>query len=1592
MTDIAELGIRIDSRQLRQGGDALDDFARRGANAEVSAESLMGVVKSLGKGLAGLALIVKAMDFGDAIVRAQRDFDKLNASLITATGSVGNAGQAFAALQRFAATTPYSLKEVSDGFIKLRNLGLTPSERALQSYGNTASAMGKSLNQLVEAVADAATGEFERLKEFGIKSKNQGDTIAFTFQGTTTTVANNAAAIEGYLMKLGEVQFAGGMELQASTLDGAISNLADTWDMTLLAFAQTGFGDAVMASTLALAGALTDLQAIIRSTTGDYDDQKKAIQELRPLHDALTEIFTVGAVAAKLASSAVTALTANVEAYWAVLQAAMKGQHELIPGILTARKKQMEEEAQMTNAQVEKIRWAAAVAEKVRENERAAKEREKSDDLARYAIVTKAVQTQTAAQKKSADEAANWAKKTLEAGRDTISVMQAELAAFGELGPEQKKSIAIRADLVKYAKLLSPEIRKNIAAQRDEIDAQERMNQELELYLKLMDDRAAAGQRDIDAATDSTKSLLDQVKYYGLTEAAVLRLQLAELQRKQQNAGDNALEQNRLFQLIAATEDQIALQEKLGKMKANADFWTSLESTAHSTFTSIFDGSKNAAERIRDTFKNILFDWLYQMTIKKWIINLQADASASGLPSIIGAVSGSGSSAGGTGVMGNASSLISAGRMIYQGFTTGLSGTVGGMVTQFGNLLGSQAVSAFGTGLGLTGAQAGAASGAYAAAGNATAASGISAGAGAAGAIPIIGWIISGMMANNKFFKQGWNIDGQTGDIAKSLLGSTLKGNPFGALGATATVGINAANSLLKKIGLNDQMASLISGSSLWTRAFGHQKPTIETQGIQGTISASGFSGEAFANILQKGGWFRSDKRSTQTAALSTDTDANFDNTILAMVAAVKGFGSAIGAETSVIDGYSKAIKLTLTNDEAKNQELIAAAFGGVADDLATLLVPSIAKFTAEGETASTTLQRIATDFANVTTVLDSMGVTSLQAFGAVGVATIEARERLIAMAGGIDALAQQTDFFTQNFMTDAERIAPVQKAVSEQLAALGYTGVSTSDQFKAAVMGLATSGALATEAGAKTYAGLLALAPAFKQVSDYTDGLAKAAADLAAQQALEDAAKAAEEAQRAAKLTQDRRALEIQIMELSGDAVGALAATRADELASVNETLRPLYERIYALQDEQAAAEKAAQAAAEVAQALQSSADALRGIAASALADLQRSVAAQKDAVKAAFDLSMVAIGKSIDTINASIAKTTALSQSLKSTLSGMSVQGNEGVNRAAAQAQIQSVLAIAKAGGALPDVDSIKDALALASKSDTSDFATFLDYQRDFARTASSIQELSDLTDTQLTAEQRQLALLTDQKDLLQKQYDAEVARLDGILEKAQEQIDVLNGIATGVQTIPSALAAFAAAIQAAMANPINGAATQTQAAYSQYLGRDASQSEIDYWKGQAANGVNVGAAVGGSDEARIQALYRELLGRSGDAAGVDAWEAALAAGQSWDQIRGGFMSSDEYQKLHPKGFASGGSHAGGWRVVGENGPELENTAPSRIYSNSASSDLFGGLEVRIQSLETVMATGLSRLIAETKRGSDAVENLDERGVLQRDEMEIG
>lgn len=219
-------------------GKMRDENGRFVKHAKFSLASLEAnyskFAKKIGKKLIYGGVAVGAAALGAGMYASKQIYDvgssleTQKAALETVTGSQAKANKEFARLEEYAKKTPSRLGDVIEAYTRLTSLGLEPSERALNSYGNTASAMGKPLMQMVEAVADAATGEFERLKEFGIRASKDGDDVAFTFQGVTTKMKMDSKSIQEYLLRIGETKFAGGMERQAKTIGGKMSTLQDT--------------------------------------------------------------------------------------------------------------------------------------------------------------------------------------------------------------------------------------------------------------------------------------------------------------------------------------------------------------------------------------------------------------------------------------------------------------------------------------------------------------------------------------------------------------------------------------------------------------------------------------------------------------------------------------------------------------------------------------------------------------------------------------------------------------------------------------------------------------------------------------------------------------------------------------------------------------------------------------------------------------------------------------------------------------------------------------------------------------------------------------------------------------------------------------------------------------------------------------------------------------------------------------------------------------------------------------------------------------------------------------------------------------------
>src|SRR5690606_31406261 len=128
---------------------------------------------------------------------------------------------------------------------------------------------GKTMIDFIEAVADATTFEFERLKEFGIKAKQEGDKVFFTFRGVTTEVKKTAADVSKYLKNIGDTTFAGAMEAQMQTFRGVVAQVSDAWDQFLVDVASHGLLDA-----------MKEVLQGLNDMTGGSGDLAKSLGEL----------------------------------------------------------------------------------------------------------------------------------------------------------------------------------------------------------------------------------------------------------------------------------------------------------------------------------------------------------------------------------------------------------------------------------------------------------------------------------------------------------------------------------------------------------------------------------------------------------------------------------------------------------------------------------------------------------------------------------------------------------------------------------------------------------------------------------------------------------------------------------------------------------------------------------------------------------------------------------------------------------------------------------------------------------------------------------------------------------------------------------------------------------------------------------------------------------------------------------------------------------------------------------------------------------------------------------------------------------------
>ena len=597
----------------------------------------------------------------------------------------------------------------------------------------------------------------------------------------------------------------------------------------------------------------------------------------------------------------------------------------------------------------------------------------------------------------------------------------------------------------------------------------------------------------------------------------------------------------------------------------------------------------------------------------------------------------------------------------------------------------------------------------------------------------------------------------------------------------------------------------------------GKQTSTMTAQGIATGPSSIGnilngdkFYASFFADIQTKtkGGLFTKDKYSDARFYQSMDKDTNDAMTKVFMSMGKTMFGLAEQLGAGLGDRVKKYIIPAMMIDlKGLNGEDAAKKMNGVISTMLDTMAGNvfgdiIGQYQQLGEGMLETAVRIV---AEVAVVKDALGMSGI----VLKDNAIAISDALVQAAGGLKEFQAQFETYYEKFYTETEKHDRLQKRLTETLEEVNVILPTTREGYRKLIEGLD----LANAADQRRYSTLL-------QLSESADQLYA----------------------RQEETLQQRRSMEIELMQALGNASGALAAARYDELQAMDKSLRFIQKMIWALSAAKNAVDdamsvltdavntKKARLQKELNEALKANQDQLNAFISSEKARVDANI----ERKKAKLDIILKANEIEKKSAEDLLKSVTDISAQIKSALKSTEVvsASTDAAKRAYAQDIINKSLASAQATGKVPNNKKFRYALEEIAKPSTQLFTTFQDYIRDQSKTANALNSLDKLADAQISDAQRTIDAIDasskaakDASDAmieavktnsdarikaaqatadavakaLQANFDRRTKKLDKILADAQAQVDAANGTTKAVLTVADAINALAKALKA-------------------------------------------------------------------------------------------------------------------------------------------------------------------------------------------------
>jgi tape measure domain-containing protein len=321
-------------------------------------------------------------------------------------------------------------------------------------------------------------------------------------------------------------------------------------------------------------------------------------------------------------------------------------------------------------------------------------------------------------------------------------------------------------------------------------------------------------------------------------------------------------------------------------------------------------------------------------------------------------------------------------------------------------------------------------------------------------------------------------------DRAKLLSGSITQGEydiPATNFSKQNRAILNVGDSLKHPFSIESMITTLGNALGLGTLfGFGNQWYT-KAQGLKLGGTGTAMTSMGYLEKQKDGGWFTSDKHSTEKFALDPGLTGALDGYMQSIRSTIIRAATVMGTDANLESAILPAGKIKTSGRTAEDIQKDLEKWFGKAADAMGQTVTGLKDFTYYGESAFDALVRLASAIQNVNEGLSLIGAGLINST----LAGADAADNLQNLMGGADKFNESIDTYFTSMFTESEqkamKAAQATRQVSVAFAEMDRAVPKTRTDF----ISLVNSLDVTTEAGASTFAALMSVSEAFALMTE---------------------------------------------------------------------------------------------------------------------------------------------------------------------------------------------------------------------------------------------------------------------------------------------------------------------------------------------------------------------------------------------------------------------------------------------------------------------------------------------------------------------------